>query len=86
MRSLDFSFLLSTRIQNGVIGQDFSNDTSSNSFTTFSEGESGSLGDGQWEVKFSPDLEVVSWLGNFNVFWEENFSSSIGSFVIELSY
>jgi hypothetical protein len=79
-----FTLFVSSRVQDGVVWEDFSDYTSSNSFTTFSEGKSGSLGDGEWEVELSSDFQVVSGLGDLNVFREENFGSSIGSLEVKL--
>jgi len=41
-----FSLLVSSWIQNSIFWEDFSNNTSSNSLSTLSQGESDSLGDG----------------------------------------
>lgn len=75
---------MSTRIQNSIIGKNLSNNTSSYSFTSFSEGKPGSLGDRQWEMEFGSDFQVVSRLGDFHILRQVDFSSSVCSLMIKL--
>ena len=84
MLNFIFTFFMSTGIQNSIIGKNLSNNTSSYSLTSFSEGKPGSLGDSQWEMEFGPDFQVVSGLGDFHILRQVDFSSSVCSLVIKL--
>ena len=78
---LDFS-----EIEFCFFWKDLSYDSSSDSLSSFSQGKPGSLFNGDREVKFGLNFDIVSRHSDFGVIREFDFCSSISSFEIELDY
>jgi len=61
-----------------------SDHTSSNGLTTFSECKSRSCLNGNGEVEFRPDSEIVAGFGDLDTFREADFGCCVSSLEIEL--
>lgn len=73
-----------SEIKLSVFRKDISDQTSSNGLSSFSQSESGSLGDSDGEVKLGTNSEVISRLSDLDILRQANLSSSISSLIIQL--
>ena len=73
-------------VDDSVVGEGLSDHTCGDCLSTFSQGKSRTLRDGQWEMQFNSDSQIVSRFGNFCVFGQFNFCGSIGGFEEKLGY
>lgn len=79
-----FDFFGLAEIKLSSFREDISDQTSSDSLSSFSQSESGSFGDSDREVQLSTDSEVISWLGDLDILRQADLSSSISSLIVQL--
>ena len=77
-------FLGLSEIKLSIFWKNICDQTSSDGLSSFSQSESRSFGDSDWEVKLGTDREVISWLCDLDILRQANFSSSICSFIVQL--
>lgn len=77
-------FLGLTKIKLSSFREDISDQTSSDGLSSFSQSESRSFGDCDWEVQLSTDSEIISWLGDLDILRQADLSSSICSLKVQL--